>query len=301
MGVKPFTVRVPATTANLGPGFDAIGATLGLSNTVEVEAAARPELQLHGEGAEVLEPDDRNLVYRTLAAAAHRLGEPPPGVRLRCNNAIPLARGLGSSSAAIVAGLLVAGRLFPERLSLDALLDLGVQLEGHPDNVTPALLGGVQVTIRTATTTLHATVELPRPLDVVLFIPTLQMPTAAARAVLPPQVPFPDAVFNVGRASLLVAALARGDYTLLAEATKDRLHQPARAALFPQMTAFFEAALAAGACGAWLSGAGSTLLAVAVNHSEPVADAWQATARRLGVEGQILRTALGGPGAEVLE
>jgi homoserine kinase len=295
-----FTVRVPATSANLGPGFDALGLALALANRVRVLPADRVVVTVEGEGAAVLQTGPENLIYRALAAVAEHLGKSPPSVRLECVNAIPLARGLGSSSAAIVAGLLAGNRLCGERLTAAQLLNLAVEIEGHPDNVTPALLGGVRVCVRADGQVLQTPVRLARPLRTALFVPDFPMETEAARRLLPGTLSLADAVFNVGRAALLVAALANGDYALLREATRDRLHQPARAALFPAMSAFFAAALDAGAVGAFLSGAGSTLLALVADDLAPVVEAFETTAQREGIAGRTLTAAISTEGAQVL-
>jgi homoserine kinase len=302
-----FSVRVPATSANLGPGFDALGLALDLANVVRVESmagggAATVEVHVEGEGAGSLASGADNLVYRSLARVAERLGVPPPSVRLRCLNAIPLARGLGSSSAAIVAGLVAGNRLLGERLSTAELLALAVMIEGHPDNVTPALLGGVRVCVQGEAGLLQTASPLARPLRAVLFVPDFPMSTEAARRLLPTAVPLADAIYNLGRAALLVAGLATGDYGVLAEATRDRLHQPPRSALFPAMPAFFAAALEAGARGAFLSGAGSTLLALVEPGpaQQAVVAAFQATAAREQVGGRCLVAAIGVEGAQVL-
>ena len=294
-----FTVEVPATSANLGPGFDALGMTLGLTNVVHVEPGARVAVEIEGEGVGELIAGEGNLVYRAMAAIAERMGTAPPAVRLRCQNRIPLARGLGSSSAAIVAGLLAGNRLYGGPLSTADLLNLAIEIEGHPDNVTPALLGGVRVSVGGETGAVQTAVRLVRPLQAVLFIPSYSMETEAARHLLPATVSLGDAVYNVGRAALLVAALASGEYDLLREATRDRLHQGPRSALFPAMGAFFAAALDAGALGAFLSGSGSTLLALTEAHAEPVVNAFAATARRESVQGRTLVVPAAVDGARV--
>ncbi len=297
---RSLTVQVPATSANLGPGFDALGMALGLTNRVHVAPAETLAVEIRGEGAGELSKGPENLVYRALLRLSEHIGAPPPPLRLRCENAIPLARGLGSSSAAIVAGLLAGNHLYGEPLSAAELLDLAVELEGHPDNVTPALLGGLRVCVAGERGILQAAVRLPRPLQAVLFVPDFPMATAEARKLLPAAVPVRDAVYNLGRAALLVAAIASGEYELLREATRDRLHQPARSALFPAMPKFFAAALAAGALGAFLSGAGSTLLALVEAHGEQVAAAFEATARHEGVAGRTLIVPAAVEGARVL-
>jgi homoserine kinase len=293
-------VRVPATSANLGPGFDALGLALDISNTVRVATSDRLEIHVRGEGADALAKSPDNLTYRALAGVAERAGASPPRVRLDCDNAIPLARGLGSSSAAIVAGLVAGNHLLGAPLTTADILTLAVEIEGHPDNVTPALLGGVRACVHTGHGVLQAAVPLARPLQAVLFIPDFPMATEAARRLLPRQVSLADAVFNVSRAALLVAALAAGDYALLREATRDRLHQPAREALFPAMPTFFQAAFDAGAVGAFLSGAGSTLLALADGPTDAVRAAFEDTAQQQSVAGRTVVAAVGVQGAQVL-
>ncbi|HEY7063935.1 MAG TPA: homoserine kinase [Chloroflexota bacterium] len=295
-----FTVRVPATSANLGPGFDALGMALGLANEVEVYPGEPVAVEVRDEGRGELSSGSDNLVYCAIRRVAERLGAPGPDVRLCCRNAIPLARGLGSSSAAIVAGLLAGNRLYSDPLTTSQLLDFAVEIEGHPDNVTPALLGGLRVCVRGKDGMVQTAVQLAHPLQAVLFVPDFPMETEAARALLPARVPLGDAVYNLGRAALFVTAIAGGNYSLLREATLDRLHQPARSALFPQMSAFFQAALQAGALGAFLSGAGSTLLALVDHEAEAVEGAFAATAAREGVGGRTLVVAAAGEGARVL-
>jgi homoserine kinase len=302
MALAPFAVRVPATSANLGPGFDALGLALGIYNTVRVAPAPALEIVVAGEGAGALPRDPRNLLWRAACAALERAGVAPPAVRLACDHQIPLARGLGSSSAAIVAGLLVGNRLAGDRLRSDELLALAVALEGHPDNVTPALLGGVRVCVQGERGVYQAAVPLARPLHAALFVPDRPLPTAEARRVLPDRVSLGDAVYNLGRAALLVAALASGEYHLLAEATRDRLHQPARARLLPALPTLLEAALAAGALGACLSGAGPTVLALVEDAAKAarVGEALLAAAARAGERGRLLTAPVGVRGAEVM-
>ncbi len=258
-------VRVPATSANLGPGFDALGIALRLYNTLELEAAERPGIEIRGEGAEALPRDPSHLAYRAALAAVERAGPRargprPRAFRLAQHNRIPLARGLGSSAAAILGGAAAANALLGGPLDRQALLDLAAEIEGHPDNVAPALLGGAVACARTADGVRWVRLTLP-PLRAVLAVPDCTVSTEAARRLLPPQVPFEDAVFNVTRTALLVAALAEGRTDVLDEATRDRLHQPYRARLVPGLERVFEAARRAGAHGVALSGSGPSVLA----------------------------------------
>ncbi|HEX9244790.1 MAG TPA: homoserine kinase [bacterium] len=257
-------VRVPATSANLGPGFDALGLALRLYNTLTLEPADHPEIEIEGEGAGTLPRDAAHLAYQAaLAVAARAEGGGAAGARafrLRQQNQIPLASGLGSSAAAIVGGAVAANALLGAPLGRQALLDLAAEMEGHPDNVAPALFGGLVVCARTATGVRWIRLA-PPPLNVVLAVPDYHVSTDEARRRLPARVPFPDAVFNVTRATLLVAALTGGRPDLLDEATQDRLHQPYRETLVPGMMEVFAAARRAGAYGVALSGSGPTVLA----------------------------------------
>ncbi len=297
----PFTVTVPATSANLGPGFDTLGMAVEIVNRVYVEPAPRWELHLTGEGVQHLPMGERNLVVRSINTGAHRWGLRLPPARLTCDNVIPLSRGLGSSSAAIVAGLLIADWLGGCARSQDEVLHLASELEGHPDNVTPALLGGVQACALSGGTVVHARVPIPRPPGLAIFVPDAPMPTREARRVIPRRVELHDAVYNISRACLLVAALASGDLTALRTATQDMLHQPARMRLFPAIPVLFHAALEAGALGAYLSGAGSTIIALAADDPWPIANAMAAAARRDGVPGRPLVSAIREAGATIEE
>jgi homoserine kinase len=236
-------------------------------------------------------------VYRGLAAVYERLGKPVPKLKIHCRNEIPLARGLGSSAAAIAAGLVAGNTLCGKPLSSQELLALGAALEGHPDNIAPALFGGLCLALWEGEEVLWAHIPLPSGLKAVLFIPQFEMPTEKSRSILPPEVSLRDAVFNISRAVLLVLALAQDQPQYLRVATEDRLHQPYRRALFPAMDALFDAALSAGAFGVFLSGGGSTVLALSRGGEEAIAQAMADAAKRLGVAGEARLTHLNPVGA----
>jgi homoserine kinase len=261
----PVTVRAPATSANLGPGFDALGLALSLYD--EVTARVRPgatSVAVEGEGAGELPGGEDHLVVRAMRAAFDLLGEQPSGLELHCRNGIPQARGLGSSSSAIVAGVLLARALVEGgqgRLDDGAALALAARLEGHPDNVAPCLLGGFTIAWTEpggARATRLTPVEGVRP---VLFVPDERGLTEAARAALPAAVPHSDAAHSAGRAALLVHALT-GRPDLLYAATEDRLHQRYRAASMPATAGLVDALRTAGVA-AVVSGAGPSVLALA--------------------------------------
>ncbi len=261
-------VEVPATTANLGAGYDCLGMALDITNRVglEVRSWARGgvELAVEGEGAGELPSDRRNrFVLGVEAALREARGEIPEGVGWRVErvNHIPLARGLGSSAAATVGGLVAANALLGGELQVADLLRLATGIEGHPDNAAPALLGGFVASADMGGQVDAIRFDVPRGLRAVVFIPELRLSTAEMRRVQPDSVPRADAVANLGRVALGVAGIASGRRDVLRYLTEDRLHEPYRAAAFPQLPRLVADAKAAGALGACLSGAGSTVIA----------------------------------------
>ncbi|HEV8475028.1 MAG TPA: homoserine kinase [Methylomirabilota bacterium] len=293
-------VRVPATSANLGPGFDALGLALALHNDVEAAEADGVSVRVEGEGAGRLPAGPDNVVARGVRLAYEAAGRPFKGVALRCVNRVPPARGLGSSAAAWVGGLLAGSRLSGADLPREELLALAARAEGHPDNVAAAIFGGLTVSCAGADGRVSA-VSLPVPpgLTWVALVPARSASTAEARAVLPPSVPRADAVFNVQRVALLLASLQVGRTDTLAAALDDRLHQPYRRVLFPWMEAVAGAARAAGALGCVLSGAGPSLLAVVLGDGRSVAAAMEAALRAAGLEGRAQAMAVDTAGATV--
>jgi homoserine kinase len=262
------TVEVPATSANLGAGYDCLGVALGLFNRVEVEVRSwsrgEIELTVGGEGEGELPGDRSNRTVLGIEAVMREVrGEIPEGVgwRIETHNEIPLARGLGSSAAATVAGLVAGNTLLGEPLTTADLLRLATAIEGHPDNAAAAILGGFTVCALTDDGIESLRFDAPRDLRAVLFIPEVRLATDEMRAALPDKVPLADAVANLSRVAIGVAGLALGRFDLLRVLTVDRLHEPYRAAAYPQLPQLVAAARKAGAIGACLSGAGSTILA----------------------------------------
>ena len=278
-------VRVPATSANLGPGFDTLGLALALHNEVTAEDGQGVTVRIEGEGANRLPRDSDNVVARGVRLAYEAAGRAFKGCALECVNRIPAARGLGSSAAAWVAGLLAGNALVGAPLSRDAVLALAARAEGHPDNVAAAIFGGL--TVSCATPEGVAAVALPVPADLawVVLVPEVTSSTAEARALLPPSVPRADAVFNVQRVALLLASLQAGRPAALATALDDRLHQPYRLKLFPWMPEVAAAARAAGALGCVLSGAGPSLLAAVHGDGRAVARAMERALESAGIAG----------------
>jgi homoserine kinase len=294
------TARVPATAANLGAGFDCLGLALELRSEVVLDLGPPFGIEVEGEGADRLPRDARNLVARTITGFFERLGRPTPPFRLILRNRIPQSGGLGSSSAALVGALLVANVAAGRPCSLEQLLCLAAELEGHPDNVAPAVLGGLVVSVLEPDAGLITVpLSVPPELSAVLFVPGFAMRTRRARQLLPKLVPHRDAVFNASRTALFVSAFQNGRLDLLRVAMQDRLHQPYRSQLFPAMGAIFEAALAAGACGACLSGAGSAVLALTTDRQSLIGEAMQRAAHGRGVDGRWLTADVARTGADV--
>ncbi len=293
--VKSVTAAVPATSANLGPGFDCLGLALDLWSRVTIALDDRNG----GDGGR--DP----MASMALTAARlffERLGEGGDrGLSARYEGDIPVARGLGASAVARVGGLLAANALAGDRLDRDGLLALATEMEGHADNAAPAIFGGLQVCVVEDGRVLHAGVALPRGLFAVLFVPQLRMPTRESRRRLPDSLSRADAVHNISRAALLVAALARGRFDLLDAATQDKLHQPARSQLFPAMFDIFAAAKGAGAHCAYLSGGGSALCALATANQQEIADAMLEAARERQTAGHTIITEPTERGAEIVE
>jgi len=301
-------VEVPASAANLGAGYDCLGVALAMTNKVEVEvrgwSRGEIELTVDGEGQDELTEDRENRFVRGVEAALRSArGDLPDGVgwRIEMRNQVPLARGLGSSAAATVGGLLAGNALLGDPLSAMELLRLATEIEGHPDNAAAALLGGFVVSASTADGVEAIRFDAPRDLRAVLFIPDLRLPTGEMRHVLPETVPHADAVANLAAVAIGVAGLARGRFDLLGRLTVDRLHEPYRAAVYPQMPQLVEAARSAGALGACLSGAGSTILAFADSLTviSRIEGAYAAAAADTDLTGRVVVVAPRNAGAKV--
>lgn len=289
MSVREISVRVPATSANLGPGFDSLGLALSLYARVTLREAPGPE------------PGAAEAMMLAAARAAFRAaGRTPPDLTASWDGDIPVARGLGASAALRAGAAVAANALMGRPLDSDALLDLTADLEGHGDNVAPALFGGLQVVVREGRRFRRLGAPVAPGLRIVLFVPEFEMPTDESRKALPERLSREDAVHNIGRAALLVAALATGAWDALGPATEDRLHQPARAGIFPALPAIIGAARDAGAHGAYLSGGGSTVAAFATANEDGIARAMAGAAAGEGVAGRTLVTEPSLTGAVVL-
>lgn len=296
----PVTVRVPGSSANLGPGFDAIGLALRLYDEVEVTAVrdAGAHVDVTGSGADRVATGEDHLVVRAARAALDRVGAEQPGLRLCCRNGVPHGRGVGSSAAAIVSGVVAARGLLeqPELLDDVTALEVASEMEGHPDNASASLLGGMTVGWSGPGGARAVRVEPHPELVAVVAIPEAELPTARARAMLPGSVPHADAAFTAGRAALLVEAVTRRPDLLLA-ATQERLHQTYRAPAMPETATLLEELRSAGLA-AVVSGAGPSVLvlgAAGERVEQRVGDVagtgWQVLVPGVDLDGAVLRSA----------
>ncbi len=264
-------IKVPATSANMGPGFDSIGVALELYNHLwfeEIEQGV--EIIVKKEHEIKIPTDKNNLIYKTMVDFFAETGNVMPGVRLIQKDDIPMVRGLGSSAACIVAGLLAANHMSGCHYSREQLAQIAAKIEGHPDNSNPALFGGMVVGALDHNEMRHVKLDLPKDLVFAIMVPDFPVSTEDSRKVLPDMYTKTDAIFNASRAALLVASIYAGNYENLAMAMQDRIHQPYRSQLIPDMDRIFKAAKNYGALATYLSGAGSTLMAVLTDDKAEV-------------------------------
>ena len=271
--LRQVRVKVPATSANLGSGFDIFGLALKLYNTYTLTLTCEPGWSVSLPSDIDLPRDENNLVFRAAREVFLRLGVLPPNLHLAQEIDIPLDRGLGSSASAIVGGVVAANMLTGSTLDSMTLLTIATEIEGHPDNVTPALMGGMTLCYTAGAQHCYLALPIPQNVQIVVVIPDFEVSTSQARSVLPDQVSRSDVTFNGSRTALMVAALYQKRYDLLAEAMDDRLHQPYRAALVPGMTEAIAAGYAANALGVALSGSGPSLIALTQHETGAVAAA----------------------------
>ena len=267
-----FRIRLPGSTANLGPGYDALGMALSIYNYIGIRIRSRPgvSFSIEGEGKDILPANEENLFYQSAQFAAQRAGKTLPGIDIHMHNSVPLTRGLGSSSTAIVGGVVAANRLLCEPFSSEEMLDIATAIEGHPDNVSPCLLGGLTASTMDGNRVACVRALPPQELRAVVAIPEFELKTEDARNVLPDAISHRDAVFSTSRACIVTAALITGDFEHLAVGMQDRLHHPYRAKLIPGFDQILAEAIKAGAWGAALSGAGPTLIALTTQNADAI-------------------------------
>ncbi len=299
---KSVTVRVPATTANLGPGFDCIGMALDLWNEVTVSYG---EFQFEAEGTDVqdIPKDARNLIVTGVDASFKAADCPLPTLKYQCKNRIPVGKGLGSSSAAIVSGVLAGSALSGANLTPQQMVNIAADIEGHPDNVAPAIFGGCVIGLKDEDNGnwLVTSVPLPKEMMCVVYIPNTVSNTHESRARLPNSISRSDAVYNIGRAALLINSLSQGNFELLQHATQDKLHQPYRKSAFKAMESIMEAAVNGGAKGVFLSGSGPSIAALTNGREVTVSYEMAQAANIALVSGRSMILAPAIEGATVIE
>jgi homoserine kinase len=291
MGVR---VRIPATTANLGPGFDTFGMALSLYNTLEVDWGNRGlQISATGNGTHLLPTDETNTVYLAIKEVFAKTGKEvllqERGLTISIHNQVPVTRGLGSSATAIVGGLWAANELLGYPLSETELVEMAVKMEGHPDNVTSAVYGGIVVSGLLDHSVYVRRFSPPSGMKCVVAVPDFQLATRTSRNALPSAVPYADAIHNLNRASMMVAALADGDLHMFCSLMEDKLHELYRMPLVPGSKEAIARARQAGALSAVLSGSGPSLIAFCESDEESIGEAMQEGFRNMGVEAEIYR------------
>ncbi|HXF84790.1 MAG TPA: homoserine kinase [Anaerolineales bacterium] len=297
-GIKmKIRVKVPATTANLGPGFDALGLALDLWNETLITPANDFAVHVEGEGAGKLPSGRNNLIVRSAHRLAERAGQSLPPFRAECVNRIPLTSGMGSSSAAVLTGLLVGNVLLGNPFSQDEILNLACEIEGHPDNVASALLGGLVVSVMENGRVMARQIPVSAEIQITIALPNFYLPTKRARAALPKKVSMKNAVHNISRAILVTEALRTGDLDWLERAMDDKLHQPYRLKLIPGAASAMKAAREAGAKGVALSGAGPSVIAFSKTETR-IGESMKRAFEKVGLETRLFHLKVSSRGAE---
>jgi homoserine kinase len=297
-------ISVPATTANLGVGFDCLGAALTMANEFQftvVDTDKKLNITVEGKEANKVGTDENNLIYQSFVRLYQHIGQTPPNIELKIKLGVPLSRGLGSSATAIIGGLLGANYLAGNALSQEEVREIAIAIEGHPDNVVPALLGNCQLSVGSTNNWQISSIPWHRDIIPVVAIPDFELSTAAARSVLPSEYSRSDAIFNISRMGLLIRGLATNNGEWLTTALADKLHQPYRQQLIIGYEQLQQAAISAGAYGMVISGAGPTLLALTdLNHLEQVVQSMSTTWTKMGINAEVRSLSLDPVGAKVL-
>lgn len=283
------TVKVPATTANLGPGFDTLGLALSLFLEVNIELSEENRIDCAGEDAARLNRNtEENLVFKAANIVLQKAGMCNQCLHIQINNAIPLGKGMGSSASAIAAGMFGANQLLGTPYSTEQLLKWAVALEGHADNIVPAVFGGLTTALVSKGEVLWQKIHPPDSLKLVVAVPDFDLPTQQARLVLPEQIHLHEAVQTMQKACFLMASMANGNFESLQAAMNDELIQPRRKAFIPGFDQVVEAALQGGAHGVALSGAGPSMIAITDNHEKEIGTLMQEAFRKFSVETKVL-------------
>ncbi len=287
-----YAVRVPATTANAGSGFDTIGIALSLYNELYFETepdAAGITVEVTGEGEKEIKSDKENLILSAMARTAEKAGRSLPGGHMREVNRIPFARGLGSSSAAIVGGIFLANLLMGEPFGKEEMLEIAAGMEGHPDNAAPAIYGKLRISLMEGKRVITTDMEVPEEWRAVVAVPDFEVRTSEARAILPKEIPFADAVHNLGAVAFLLSAFLHREPSFLKQGFNDRLHVPYRMRLIPGGREVVEAAIENGAYNATISGSGPTIIALCPQHAaESAGNAMTAAFGKAGLSAKYM-------------
>ena len=298
------TVTVPATTANIGVGFDCLGAALSMANEFQftvVDTDTKLKITVEGEEADRVGRGENNLLYRSLLELYQRIGQTPPNLEIEIKLGVPLSRGLGSSATAIVGGLLGANSLAGNPLTTKEIMNMAIEAEGHPDNVVPALLGNCLLSVKNHTEWQICSIRWHQDIVPVVAIPDFELSTEAARSVLPTEYSRADAIFNISRMGLLVRALATNNSEWLKTALADKIHQPYRQQLITGYSTLREAAIDAGAYGMVISGAGPTLLALTnPTYSDRVVESMRMAWVNMGIKATVRSLTIDTEGAKVI-
>lgn len=297
-------VKVPATTANLGPGFDALGLALDLWNETEFVSTQDGQItvKVKGDGKDTLPKNETNAVAEAALLIYKLAGKSCTGMQIHCKNRVPLGSGLGSSSAAMLTGMLGANALLGNPFSRDEILKIAIETEGHPDNVAPAMLGGLVASIihENRVVSLRLTLTSKRSsIQVTVVLPDFDFPTKQARAILPVQIDRKDAIHNISRAVIVTEAFRNGDLAMLGEAMEDKLHQPYRIPLIPGAKDAMHAMKEAGASAVALSGAGPSLIAFSSKAESAIGDAAKRVFAEAGLNSRVYKLKISRKGAEV--
>ncbi len=302
--MNKITVSVPATTANLGVGFDCLGAALTMANEFQfavVEGGAKLKIIVEGDEADKVDMGENNLIYRSLLQLYQHLGKTPPNLEITIKLGVPLSRGLGSSATAIIAGLLGANYLAGNPLSQSEIMEMAIAIEGHPDNVVPALWGNCLLSVEDAGKWQISSIPWHQEIIPVVAIPNFELSTQEARAVLPTEYSPRDAIFNISRMGLLIRALSTHNPEWLQTALADKLHQPYRQQLIMGYEQVQQAAITAGAYGMVISGAGPTLLALTNSGCvEQVVKSMGETWANMGIEADVRSLEINTSGAKLI-
>tara|TARA_Y100000590_G_scaffold469346_1_gene656404 strand:- start:15567 stop:16478 length:912 start_codon:yes stop_codon:yes gene_type:complete len=297
------TIKSPATTANLGPGFDCMAMALDLWNETTFKLIEKKQniIEVTGQGSENLSKNSENLILKSFNIPFTKAKISPPYVKITCKNNIPIGKGLGSSSAAIISGLIAGNELSAKKLTKNDLLLIANNLEGHPDNASATIFGGCQIVIKDQDKLISSSIPLSNELSTILFIPDINTVTKSSRKKLPDQIPLEDAVYNIGRTGLLIKSLMSNDYNNLNLATQDKLHQQYRLIENPRINNILKAATSYGALGAFLSGSGPTVLALAKNKEFTIGYEMAEAAAKSGIKGYIKITKPAKKGTHIIK